>query len=67
MNERILNSFRRQRVAKTLRSNCEALSLVGAAGCLDWPTCATEFLVDSGTEEAYNSFKNLLSSEAYRG
>jgi hypothetical protein len=30
MNERILNSFRKLRVAKTLRSNCEAVSVTEA-------------------------------------
>ena len=30
MNERILNSFRKLRVAKTLRSNCEAVSVAQA-------------------------------------
>ncbi len=52
MNERILNSFSARRVAKTLRSNCEALSGLRASGLPQTASGAAEFLVDSETEEA---------------
>jgi hypothetical protein len=51
MNERILNSFEKRRVAKTLRSNCEGILQ------RKLPSCQRDMLrylvfVDSATEEA---------------
>ena len=52
MNERILNSFGKRRVAKTLRSNCERLSVAQAFQLVQTGTLRYLVFVDSGTEEA---------------
>jgi len=52
MNERILNSSANQRVAKTLRSNCERLSVAQAVQLAQTGTLRYLVFVDSGTEEA---------------
>jgi len=52
MNERILNSFRKLRVAKTLRSNCEAVSVAQAKQPCQSDRLTELVLVDSETEEA---------------
>jgi len=65
MNERILNPSGKERVAKTLRSNCEGVS-VACCQLAQTASLRTWFSLTQGLKKN-KTLSNLLGSEAYRG